>query len=358
MSSGSYFPDPVMGVEIPKKSGGVRVLGIPTVIDRIAQMAVKIIFEKSVEEVFLNDSYGYRPNRSAHDALEVTRKRCWEKDWVLEFDIKGLFDNIDHDLLMKAVRKHATTKWEILYIERWLKAPISVGGKLVNRSKGVPQGGVISPVLSNLFLHYAFDLWFTKNFPNNSWCRYADDAIIHCVSQSQGNLIMDKLDTRLVNCGLELHPTKTKLVYCKDSNRKISAENVLFTFLGYTFKPRKACARNGKSFASFLPAISNDAKKSIRQTVKDWRLLWMTNKSLQDIANKYNAVIQGWLNYYGKYGRKELTSVLESINKHLCFWIRRKYKKYKRKPYKARSLLMKMIKLNTNLFAHWAVGIT
>lgn len=357
MSSGTYFPPPVKAVEIPKKNGGVRVLGIPTVADRIAQMVVKINFEPKAEKYFLQDSYGYRPNKSAHDAIDITRERCWKYDWVLEFDIKGLFDNIDHTFLMKAVRKHTDCKWELLYIERWMKSPIQKGKEIIKRETGVPQGGVISPVLSNLFLHYTFDKWMERNFPNNPWCRYADDGIIHCKTLKQAQYIRKCLEDRFKQCKLEIHPEKTKIIYCKDSNRKEEHENIEFTFLSYTFRPRKAKGKEDKEFTSFLPAISNKAKKHIKQTIKQWKLLWMTNKELGDIAEKYNPVIRGWLNYYGKYGRKELTKVLEHINYHLCFWIRRKYKKYKYKSYKAMSLLMKIANKNSTLFEHWKVGI-
>ena len=358
MSSGTYFPPPVKAVEIPKKNGGVRVLGIPTVADRIAQMVVKLKFENKVEKYFLPDSYGYRPGKSAHDAIEITRKRCWQYNWVLEFDIKGLFDNINHDLLMKAVMKHTNCKWELLYIERWLKVPFqNINGETVSREIGVPQGGVISPVLSNLFLHYVFDKWMQINLPLNPWCRYADDGIVHCKTMNQAKYIRQYLEERLRECKLEIHPDKTKIVYCKDSNRKETHNNIEFTFLGYTYRPRKAKGRNGKEFTSFLPAISNKAKMHIRQTIKEWRLLWMTNKELMDIAEKYNPVIRGWLNYYGKYGKKELTKVLEHINLHLCFWVRRKYKKYKYKPNQA-SKYLRMISMKLKvLFAHWKVGI-
>ncbi|MDW8803201.1 group II intron reverse transcriptase/maturase [Clostridium sp. A1-XYC3] len=358
MSSGTYFPPSVKAVDIPKKNGGTRTLGIPTVADRIAQMVVKLKFENKVEKYFLPDSYGYRPGKSAHDAIEVTRKRCWQYNWVLEFDIKGLFDNINHDLLMKAVRKHTNCKWELLYIERWLKVPFEKSnGEAVARETGVPQGGVISPVLANLFMHYVFDKWMKINFPDNPWCRYADDGLVHCKTMRQAQYIKDCLDKRFKECNLEIHPDKTKIVYCKDSNRKENHENIEFTFLSYTFRPRKAKGKDNIEFTSFLPAISSKAKNHIRKEVKEWRLLWMTNKGLKDIAEKYNPVIRGWLNYYGKYGRKELAKVLDTINKHLCFWIRRKYKKYKHKPQNARKCLRMMSVKYRFLFAHWKVGI-
>lgn len=358
MASGTYFPPAVKAVEIPKKNGGIRVLGVPTVEDRIAQMVVKLRFEEKVDKYFLSDSYGYRPGKSAHDAIEITRKRCWQNDWVLEFDIKGLFDNINHELLMKAVRKHTDSKWELLYIERWIKAPLEIpDGKKISRNAGVPQGGVISPVLSNLFLHYVFDKWMKINFPENPWCRYADDGIVHCSTKRQAEHIKECLEKRFKECKLEIHPEKTKIIYCKDSNRRESHSNVEFTFLGYTYRPRKAKGKNGKEFTSFIPAISNKAKKHICQTIKEWRLLWMTNKELADIAEKYNPIIRGWLNYYGKYGKRELAKVLEQINLHLCFWVRRKYKKYKFKPKRAKEYLRYLSVKLRPLFEHWKVGI-
>jgi RNA-directed DNA polymerase len=359
MSSGTYFPPPVKAVDIPKKNGGMRTLGIPTVADRIAQMVVKMHLEPKVEKYFQQDSYGYRPGKSAHDALDVTRKRCWKHNWVLELDIKGLFDNIDHELLMKAVKKHTECKWEILYIGRWLKAPFQrIDGMKIERDKGTPQGGVISPVLANLFLHYCFDIWMQRNFSDNPWCRYADDAVIHCKTEPQALYIKDRLSARLKECKLELHPDKTRVVYCKDSNRKEEYEYNSFTFLGYTFKPRKAKGQGGKEFSSFLPAISIKAKTSIFSEINNWRLLWMTSKTICQIADEINPVIRGWLNYYGRYGKRELSKVLDKVNFHLMLWVQRKYKKYKHIPKKAYGYLSRIYKSNPQLFVHWAVGIS
>jgi len=236
MCSGSYFPPPVKAVPIPKKTGGVRVLGVPTVADRVAQTVVKLWLEPQLDPLFHTDSYGYRPGRSAHDAIAVTKRRCWEYDWVIEFDVKGLFDNIDHDLLMRAVRKHCQNPWVLLYVERWLKAPMqTTDGEVKARERGTPQGGVVSPLLANLFLHYAFDLWVHRNLPSVRFCRYADDAVIHCKSQAQAQFVLRRIDERFRQCGLELHPSKTRIVYCKDINRRQDHPAIEFTFLGYTF---------------------------------------------------------------------------------------------------------------------------
>ena len=236
MSAGSYFPPAVKAVEIPKKSGGKRILGVPTVADRIAQMTVKLYFEEMVEPHFHQDSYGYRQGKSALDAVAITRERCWHYDWVLEFDIKGLFDNIDHELLLKAVRKHTSSKWVILYIERWLKAPFQMaGGTVVQRTAGTPQGGVVSPVLANLFLHYAFDKWMDRNAPEDPFARYADDVVVHCRTLKEAEEILVRLGQRFKECKLELHPDKTRIVYCKDDRRSGKHPETKFDFLGYTF---------------------------------------------------------------------------------------------------------------------------
>ena len=265
LSSGSYFPPPVKAVAIPKKAGGERILGIPTVSDRIAQMVVKLEFEPQVEPIFLSDSYGYRPNKSALDAIGVTRQRCWRYDWILEFDIKGLFDNIPHDLLLKAVYKHTDSPWVRLYIERWLMAPMQMpNGEQVVRSLGTPQGGVISPVLSNLFLHYVFDKWLQKHYSKTPWCRYADDGLVHCHSETEARHMLKVLKQRFQDCGLELHPLKTKLVYCKDGIRKGQYENTSFDFLGYTFR-RRVCKdrKRNRVFVSFNPAVSMVSLKAM-----------------------------------------------------------------------------------------------
>jgi group II intron reverse transcriptase/maturase len=360
MSSGSYFPLPVRAVPIPKKSGGERILGVPTVADRVAQMVVKQVIEPILESIFLADSYGYRPNKSALDAVGVTRERCWKYDWVLEFDIKGLFDNIDHELLLRAVRKHITCKWALLYIERWLKAPmVKEDGTTIERNCGTPQGGVVSPILANLFLHYAFDAWMARTHPGFPWCRYADDGLVHCHSEQEAKLLKAELQARLAECRLEMHPTKTRIVYCKDDNRKGQYSNVKFDFLGYCYRPRPVRrTRDDVLFGGFNPAVSPDALKTMRATIRDLKLRHQTQLSLQDMARKINPLLRGWIGYYGRYAPSALSPLLRYVNQTLVAWAVRKFKRFKGYRTGAGQFLGRLATQRPDLFAHWQLGMT
>ena len=360
MSSGSYFPPPVRAVSIPKKSGGERILGVPTVADRVAQMVVKQLIEPDLDPIFLADSYGYRPGKSALDAIGITRERCRKYNWVLEFDIKGLFDNIDHELLLRAVRKHVKCKWALLYVERWLKAPMELeDGARVERTRGTPQGGVVSPILANLFMHYSFDLWMARTFPELPWCRYADDGLVHCRVEHEAERVKAALQARLAECHLEMHPTKTKIVYCRDDKRRGKYPNVKFDFLGYCFRPRLVKrTRDGILFCGFNPAVSPLALKSMRAKVRELSIRRRSDWSLADVAHRINPLLRGWINYYGRYAPSALAPLLRYVNQTLVAWAMRKFKRFRAHKVRASRFLQQLSQWHAKLFAHWQLGMT
>jgi len=359
MSSGTYFPPAVKQVTIPKNSGGTRKLGIPAVSDRVAQTVAKCYLEPKLEPIFHDNSFGYRPERSQIQALTQTRAMCFKYAWAVEFDIKGLFDNIDRDLLMKAVRKHTSEKWIILYIERWLKAPFQTAdGEIIVRNTGTSQGSVISPLLSNLFMHYVFDLWMSRTFPSLAFERFADDGIIHCLTQRQAEYVMAALGKRLKECKLEIHPEKSKVIYCKGGRQKSDYQDTKFTFLGYEFRPRLSMARSGKIFVGFSPAASKEAKKKLMDKIRKMKLQIRTDSSLEDLRSILNPIMRGWINYFGAYNRSSLRSTVRNVNLIIVTWAMRKFKRFGKSRKKARRWLKGIYKRNPQLFAHWCLGLS
>jgi RNA-directed DNA polymerase len=354
MSSGSYFPPPVLAVEIPKPhGGGTRILGVPTVADRIAQTVAARRLEEKVEPIFHPDSYGYRPARSALDAVGRCRERCWRYDWVIDLDIQKFFDSVPWHLIVKAVEAHTDVPWVVLYVKRWLAASVRLpDGTLAERDRGTPQGSAISPVLANLFMHYAFDAWMAREFPSVPFERYADDAVVHCKSERQARYVRQAIADRMAEVGLRLHPDKTKIVYCKDGNRPGSYEHTAFTFLGFTFRQRRARNRHGKSFSNFLPAISKDALNKISAAVRSWRLHLRTGHTFKDLARRINPIVAGWMQYYGAFYRSALSPLLQRINAYLMRWIRKKYKRLRGKK-KARECWQGITERYPLMFAHW-----
>jgi group II intron reverse transcriptase/maturase len=343
-------------VDIPKADGGTRPLGIPTVADRIAQDVARRYLEPHLEPVFHADSYGYRPGRSAIDAVRTARQRCWRYDWVLDIDVRSYFDSIDWELLLKAVRRHTDCPWVLHYIERWLKAPVQMDdGSVVPRSAGTPQGGVISPILANLFLHYAFDMWMARSFPHIPFERYADDIICHCKSVEEVQALWSALADRFAACKLVLHPQKTKIVYCKDANRRGEFPNQSFDFLGFTFRARKTVWQGHIHAHGFMPAASPKALKIISRTVRRWTLHHHSDKSLQNLAETYNPYIQGWINYYGHFYRERLRPTLTRIDAYVIRWARRKYKWSRGQMIGARNWLARVRRASPTLFAHWCL---
>ena len=359
LSSGTYFPPPVKEVEIAKTDGKIRKLGIPTVSDRVAQMVLKDYLEPRMESVFHESSFGYRPSRSAHDALQKARRNCWLFNWVIDIDIKGFFDNIDHSKMLLAIEKHVEEKWVKMYINRWLTAPVQLdNGTLIYREgKGTPQGGVISPLLANLFLHYAFDQWMTIFFTGVKFERYADDIIVHCKSKEHAEYVLKKIAMRMTECKLELHPEKTKIVYCKDHKRKGNYEHVKFDFLGFTFKPRPSkTQKDDFKFLGFDLAISAKSRKRILETLRQTHFHRWTNTTIEEIAAELNPKLRGWIKYYGKFRPSALTFISRSFISRLIKWVMNRYKTLRNKIRKAFKFLNNIQKSKPTLFETWKHG--
>jgi RNA-directed DNA polymerase len=354
MSSGSYFPPPVRAVEIPKPhGGGVRLLGVPTVADRVAQTVVAMHLEERAEPRFHPDSYGYRPGKAAWEAVEACRQRCWKKDWVIDLDVQKFFDTVPWDLVVKAVEAVCTTAWVLLYVKRWLAAPLQYpDGTLVERDKGTPQGSAVSPILANLFMHFAFDSWMVRNYPGVQFERYADDAVVHCVSRRQAEHVLAGIAERMAEVGLRLHPDKTRVVYCKDGKRRGDHEHTSFTFLGFTFRARKARDKKGRYFTPFLPAMSTEALKAKGAELRAMRIHRRPDLTLEDLARWLNPIVAGWMQYYGRFYRSAMYPLLERVSAYLRRWAGRKYRRL-RTFKRFKRWWTGLLDRAPGLFAHW-----
>jgi RNA-directed DNA polymerase len=353
MSSGTWFPPPVKAVEIPKDGGGTRMLGVPTIADRVAQTVVAARIEAVVEPLFHDDSFGYRPRRGVPDAVGRCRERCWKYDWVLDLDVQKFFDTVPWDLIVKAVERHVTLPWVILYVKRWLAAPVLMpDGSLAERDRGTPQGSSVSPVLANLFMHYAFDVWMARNFPDCPFERYADDAVVHCRTQERARQVRAALEERMGQVGLRLHPAKTKVVYCRDDNRRGHYDGpASFDFLGFTFRARSVSGRRGR-FTGFTPAISDKALARISAEVRSWRLHRCVNLTWAELAVMVRQKISGWMSSYGRFRPSELYPLLARINYRIQKWMRNKYRRLR--PLKAMQAAWERIIIQyPRMFPHW-----
>lgn len=359
LTSGSYLPPAVKAVPIPKAGGKVRVLGVPTVADRVAQMVVKQILEPRLEAVFHASSFGYRPRKGAKDALEQVRRNCWKFGWVIDLDIRAFFDELDHELLFKALERHVSEKWVMLYVGRWLKAEIEeADGTRTARDKGTPQGGVISPLLANLFLHYAFDKWMEQECPELPFERYADDIIVHCNTLEQAEQTLALIRARMEACRLALHPGKTRIVHCKQRNREEDYPVVSFDFLGYTFKPQKVKTKDGRTSLGFGPSVSKGAMSRMNAKIKEIGIHRRTGSTLQSLADRINPMLRGWLNYFTLYRKHDVRLILYNLENRLLGWARNRHKRLHGSFKRAADWLTRRYVENPRLFAHWTAGFT
>ena len=358
LASGSYYPSAVREVEILKKDGKPRKLGIPTLRDRIAQEVVRKYMEQHIDQHFHTNSYGYRPLKSAKQAIEAVRKNCKERDWVIDLDISKFFDEIRHELMLKAVEHLIEEKWVSMYVKRWLEMKIvnKAGEERARGGIGTPQGGVISPLLANLYLHYALDKWLEKNHSENDFVRYADDMVIHCKSKEEAESLLQAIKARLSAVALRLNEQKTRIVYCKDYRRTESHKEEQFGFLGFSYRARKSQSKHNrhKSYMAFTAEISKDNQKKITAAIKTIVNWQNTEQEISAIAEKLNNRLRGWINYFGLYGKGELRKTMMRLEKRLLKWTKKKYKETATR--EAIKKLTVIRKENPRMFYHWEKG--
>jgi group II intron reverse transcriptase/maturase len=357
MASGSYFPPAVKEQEIKKDNGKIRKLGIPTVLDRIAQQVIKEYLEPRLEKEFHESSFGYRPLKSAHQALTCVRENVRKYAWVIDLDITAFFDNVDHEKLVKALDRHAEERWVKMYVKRWLEAPIAKANGVMQEKQGIgtPQGGVISPLLANLYLHYTFDKWMEIHFPDIPFVRYADDIVIHCTSEKQSLFVLYKIKERLSQCNLSIHPDKTNVVYCKDYRRNLTGKKVKFDFLGFSFRPESKPSKHGGMFLGYDCEISKKSYSKIVDELKRLRFhVWA--ESWQHIADVLNSKIRGWVQYYDKFRYRTLTKVFHRLHLRLMKWIMNRFKRFKTSRKRALNYLKFIHRKYSYLFYHWSIG--
>jgi len=322
LTSGSYFPSPTREKCIPKKGGGIRSLGIATVEDRIAQQVVRAYLEPKIEPTFHNDSYGFRRGRNAHQAIRATAKRCSWHSWVIDIDIRKYFDTIDHDLLLKGVRRYTDEKWVLMYIERWLKSgTLKENGEMEERTIGSVQGGVISPLLANVFLHFVFDKWMDIHYPTIKFERYCDDIVVHCNSGKQALFIKAMIIKRLAECKLSVNEQKSKIVFCKNPKNKGQElkAHASFEFLGYTFRPMLIPTRDGILLLT-TPVMSQKSKKSVMEKLRGMKL-YKKKLRIQQLAREVNEQTTGWINYYCAFSKWSTQKLWEQVNRILIKWV-------------------------------------
>lgn len=347
LTSGSYYPEPVKEVAIGKKDGGIRNLGIPTLLDRIAQEVVKHQLEKIVEPIFHQHSYGYRPHRSSHDAVKQSCSSCFNHDFAIDIDIKGFFDTIDHDLLLKSVAHYCQDKWILMYVERWLKAGVvRSDGQEMQTESGTPQGGVISPLLANIFLHIVFDSWMDKEHPEKPFERYADDIVVHCKTEKQAQYVLRAIEKRMKQCKLELHPKKTKIVNLRGKSEKNYPKS--YDFLGFTIRPNQAKI-NGKYYEVPSIFVSKRSRTAILEKFKAIEI-HKRRISLELLAAKLNPIIRGVINYFHKFSDNHMRCVWNELNAKLLKWVKWEKGMYK---YSAINWLRNQYKQKPKLFSHW-----